>query len=147
MKYAQHELVLAPEPPVAPGDLRPDRAGEQDEAPEDHALVHADVALEVGVRVALPEVAKRLPRAADEAGVRGERDRDVEVEDPLREALVGVVRRDEEDERERRRHEGEGGGGERRQRDPGHGSIVPRSRYSVTTYSNAAQQTSAKRRS
>ena len=111
----EHELVLAPEPPVPPRDLRPDRAGDQHERAEDHALVNADVALEVGVRVALPEMDERLPRAEPEAEVRRERDRDVEVEDALREALVGVGRRDEEDERERRRDEDERGRGERGQ--------------------------------
>ena len=89
----------------------------QHERPEDQPLVDADVARQVGARVALPQVPQRLPRAADEACVRGERDRDVEVEDPLREALVGVVRRDEEDERECRRDEHERAHRERGQGD------------------------------
>jgi hypothetical protein len=59
--------------------------------------VDGDVALEVGVRVAPPQVEERLPRPEPEAKVRRQRDRDVEVEDALGEALVGVVRRDEED--------------------------------------------------
>ena len=50
--------------------------------------------------------AERLPRSEPEAGVCGQRDRDVDVEDLLREPLIGVLRRDEEDE----------GDGERRER-------------------------------
>src|SRR5437868_13759610 len=65
----QHELVLAPDPPVPPRDLGPDRAGEQDHGAEDDPLVDTDVALEVGARVALPKVTQRLPRAAPEARI------------------------------------------------------------------------------
>ena len=97
----QHELVLAPRPPHAPRRARPDRAGQQRQRAEDHALVDRDVALEVGALVALPEHAQRLPGAPAEAGVGGQGDRHVEVEDPLREALVGVGRGVEEDQRDR----------------------------------------------
>src|SRR5689334_1895058 len=86
----EDELVLAPEPPVPPRDTRPDRAREEDEGAEDDPLVDGDVALEVRIRIALPEMPERLPGPGPEAGIGGERDRDVEVEDPLREALVGV---------------------------------------------------------
>jgi hypothetical protein len=51
-----------------------------------------------------------------EAEIGREGDRDVEVEDPLREALVGVGRRDEEDQRQRSGHEDERRRGERGQR-------------------------------
>ena len=98
----QHELVLAPRPPHAPRRTRPDRAGDERQRAEDDALVDRDVALEVGALVARAQIAQRLPRAPAEARVRRERDRHVEVEDPLREALVGVGRRVEEDERDRR---------------------------------------------
>jgi len=70
--------------------------------------VDGDVALEIGSRLALPEVEEGLPCAPAEACVRGQRDRDVEVEDLLGEALVGVEWRKEEDERDRTRHEPEG---------------------------------------
>src|SRR5207302_3621445 len=121
---------------------RPDGARDEHERPEDQALVHGDVALEIGERVTLPEMHERLPGASGETGVCRERDRDVEVEDALREALVGVVRRDEEDERKSERHEHEGRRRQRRQRNavlPGH-----RFHYSVTTYSKDAQQRTAK---
>ena len=92
----EHELVLAPRPPDAPRGLRPDRAGDERQRAEDHALVDRDVALEVGALVARAQVPKRLPRPPAEARVRRQRDRHVEVEDALREALVGVGRRVEE---------------------------------------------------
>src|SRR5581483_6291103 len=82
----EHELVLAPQPPMTPRDPGPDRAGQEDERPEDETLVDADVALEVGALVPLREMPERLPRAAREARVRRDRDRDVEVEASLREA-------------------------------------------------------------
>src|SRR5205823_14115982 len=99
-----------------------------------------DVALEVGALVALPEHAQRLPCPPAEARVRGERDRDVEVEDPLREALIGIGRRVEEDERDRRcqQHNGQ----PRAHRD----TVLPHARHgsSAMTYSNVAQASSAK---
>src|SRR5207248_10873193 len=52
----EDELVGAPDPPVAPGDLGPDRTGYQGQGPEDHALVDGDVAFEVGSVTPLPEV-------------------------------------------------------------------------------------------
>ena len=111
----EHELVLAPEPPVAPRDLRPDRARQERERAEDDAEVNRHVALEVGAGPPLPEMEEGLPAAPAEADVGGQRDRDVEVEDSLREALIGVVGDDEEDERDARGHERERCGGERRQ--------------------------------
>jgi hypothetical protein len=92
--------------------------------------VDGDVALEVGVRLALPEMDERLPGAEAEAEVGGERDRDVEVEDALGEALVGVGRRDEEDEDERERHEHECGRREPRQRYPVRATHSPKCRRS-----------------
>ena len=71
-----------------------------------------DVALEVGFLRPLPEVEQRLPGAPGEAGVGRQGNRDVEVEDALREALVGIGRRVEEDQRDRRRHQGDGRPGE-----------------------------------
>jgi hypothetical protein len=69
-----------------------------------------DVALEVVALVAAPEEQKCLDRAESEAEVRRQCDRDVDVEDPLRDALVGVLGRDDEREDER---EANGGGSER----------------------------------
>src|SRR6188472_3553001 len=66
------------------------------------------IALEVGAGCPLPEVEKRLGGAPREAGVSGQRNRDVDVEDLLREPLVGIDRRVEEHQRERRRHEDDG---------------------------------------
>src|SRR5438046_1655075 len=63
----QDKLVLAPDPPAPPGDLRPDRARNEHHRPEDQALVDADIACEAGARIALPEVPERLPRTASEA--------------------------------------------------------------------------------
>src|SRR5262249_47664413 len=60
----EHELVLAPEPPVSPRDLGPDRTGQEHERPEDQPLVDADVALEIGARIALPKMPQRLPGTA-----------------------------------------------------------------------------------
>src|SRR6202008_4219425 len=121
------------------------RAGEQHKGPEDDALVDAHVAREGGARIALPEVAERLPGAAGEARVRRDPDRDVEVEDPLREALVRVVRRDEEDERERRRDKdergdrehGKGDAGEATPRPDGRSRWVTRRRHTRTTPSRS----------
>src|SRR5204863_507154 len=81
----EDELALAPQPPVAPRDLRPQRTGEQCQHAEDDALVDGDVAFEVGSGLAFPKVAEGLPRPPAEEGVGGQRDRDVYVEDPLRE--------------------------------------------------------------
>ena len=61
------------------------------------------------------QVERGADRGVGEAGVRRQRDRHVEVEDPLREALVGVVGHPPEDERDRdrdqdgRREDREGG--------------------------------------
>src|SRR5207302_9375554 len=114
----ENELVLAPQPPVTPRDLCPDRAGDEDEDAEDDALMDRDVTLEVGVWIALPEVNERLPGAGCEAGICRERDRDAEVEDPLRKPLVEVVGDDEEHEHERSGDERERDSGERRERYP-----------------------------
>ena len=103
-----------PFPPVAPAVARPDRPRHQRERAEDDALVNRDIALEVGVLVALPEHAQRLPAAPGEAGVRGESDADVEVEDLLVQP-VRVHGRVEEDQRDRGGDQGEGERGERGQ--------------------------------
>ena len=60
---------------------------------------------------------ERLPSAPGEARVRGQRDWDVDVEDLLREALVGIDGRVEEDQRERGAHQDDGRGRERGERD------------------------------
>src|SRR5436190_7165885 len=111
----EHELALAPEPPVAPGDLRPKRPRQQRERAEDDALVDGDVALQISAGLALPEVAECLPGAPGEKGVGRQRDRHVNVEDPLRKALVGVGRHVEEDQSDSRRNQHPGESGKRRQ--------------------------------
>src|SRR5262249_48923562 len=89
--------------------------------------------------VARSQVAQRLPGAPAEACVRGQGDRHVEVENALREALIGVGRRVEEDQRQR------GAEDSRRQGRQLHGGIVVGSRQvSATTYSNVAQLSTAK---
>src|SRR5207302_3769776 len=93
----EHELVRAPDPPVSPPVTRPDRACDEHEHTEDHALMDRNVALEVCARLALPEMDERLPCAPPEPCIRGQRDRNVEVEDLLVEA-VGVERRPEKDQ-------------------------------------------------
>jgi hypothetical protein len=62
--------------------------------------VDRDVGLQVELPVARPQVADAVDPAGDEAAERHERERHVQVEDLLDEALVGVVGRVEEDERE-----------------------------------------------
>src|ERR1700730_4230807 len=110
-----------------------------------------DVALEVGVRVALPEMDEPFPRAKPECEIGGERNRNVEVEDLLREAEKRGVGRNKEGEHERRHHEHERGRGERGQRyamRPSHRPQFCRfGPHSVTTYSKQAQQMSANIRS
>src|SRR4051794_33277929 len=88
----EHELVLAPRPPDSPRDARPDRAGEQRERAEDRPDVDGDGALDVVALDAGGEQSQGLPPCDCEAPVRRERDRHVQVEDPLAEALIGVVR-------------------------------------------------------
>jgi hypothetical protein len=73
-----------------------------------------DVALEVGALFPLPQMTQRLPTAPAEAGVRGERDRDVEVEDLLIQPVL-VERGVEEDQRDRGGHQHERERRERRQ--------------------------------
>jgi hypothetical protein len=63
--------------------------------------------IEVVALVAPPEQEQRLQGAEPEAEVGREGDRHVDVEDPLRDALVGVFRRDDERKDERKTH-GEG---------------------------------------
>src|SRR5581483_8041464 len=142
----EDELVLVPGPPHAPRDLRPDRAGGERQRSEDHTLVDGDVALEVRPLVLRPQVPECLPGAPPEGRVRRQRERDVEVEDALRQALVGVGRRVEERERG---PEPEEARAERRERGQGrrsHGGIVvpARRQASATTYSKAAQLSSPK---
>ena len=73
------------------------------------------VALEIAALAADPEEPQRLPGAEPEAEVGGEGDRNVEVEDPLRDALVRVLGRDEQ--REQDRDAEQAGGGEREDRE------------------------------
>ncbi len=65
--------------------------------------VDGRVALEVVALLARPEQAQRLPRAPAEAGVRGQRDRDVDEEDPLARRPVRVLGRPERTRAPRRR--------------------------------------------
>ena len=71
------------------------------------------VALEVISLFAQPEQAQGLPRAKPERRVGSQCDRDVELEDLLRDALVGIFGSDEEDHRDRARHQRDGTEGER----------------------------------
>ncbi len=115
------------------------------------------VRLEVVAVATLPQKAERLPGAEAEAGVRGERDRDVEVEDLLRDALVGVLGDEDEDEDDREEPgEDHGAPDHRRARVRGDDAggrgtsaeeAVPMDIYSVTTYSNVAHDSIAKMRS
>ena len=91
---------LVPDPPLPPRRLRPDRAGDQHRDAEDDRRVDRDVGAGVVDRVAAAEVADRVDAADDEAAEGDDRERHVQVEDLLDEALVGLVRRVEEDERE-----------------------------------------------
>ena len=72
-----------------------------------------DVAREICTRLAAPEVEERFPRAPAEHDIGGQCDRDVEVEDLLREPLVRVLGRVVRDQRDRRDHQAES---ERRRR-------------------------------
>src|SRR5438034_340960 len=96
----EDELILVPFPPVSPAVTGPDRTGEERERAEDHALMDCDVAFQVGVVVPLPEYEESLPPAPREAGVGGQGDADVKVEDLLVEPVL-VERRVEEDEGDR----------------------------------------------
>ena len=95
---------LPPLPPDSPGALRPDRAGEQDACPEDHRDVDRDVRAGVVLGVAGPQVADRVNRGDDEAEQRDGRERHVQIEDLLDEALVGVLGRVEEGQAVARAH-------------------------------------------
>jgi hypothetical protein len=77
--------------------------------------VDPGVALEIAPVAADPQEPQRLPRAEPEAEVRGEGDRNVEVEDPLRDALVGVFGRHEQ--RKQDRDTEQAGGGKREDRE------------------------------
>ena len=103
------ERRLLPHPPLAPGGARPDRAGEQSSGAEDDSHVDRDVGANVVDRVAGAQVADRVEGRDDEADQRADRDRHVDVEDLLDEALVRVVWRVEEDHRERRAENDDGG--------------------------------------
>src|SRR6185503_17645733 len=111
------ELVRAPGPPDPPRGSRPDRAGDQRQRAEDDALVDRRVALEVGAGGARAQMRQGLPGAPTEARVRGQRNRDVDVEDLLGQSLVGVQRGVEEDQRDRAAEHDDGAPGERGQRD------------------------------
>src|SRR3954453_9317349 len=101
---------------MTPRDPGPNRTGQKGQRAEDDALVDRRVALQIRAWRSLPEVQERLAGAPGEARVRRERERHVDVEDLLREALVGVDRRVEEDEHQRRPHEQDGRARERGQR-------------------------------
>ena len=58
----------------------------------------------VPLGLARAQVHDRQHARRDEAAQRHDRQGDVDVEDLLQEALVGIERRVEEDQRERRRH-------------------------------------------
>src|SRR6266581_5293599 len=105
----ENELVFVPFPPMPPAVAGPDRACHERQRTEDHTLVNRDVTLEVRFLVSLPEHAQGLPAAPREAGVCGEGDADVEVEDLLVQS-VRVHRCVEEDQRDRG---GDQGAGER----------------------------------
>ena len=81
--------------------MGPDRTGQQHERAEDDPDVDADVRAQVVGLVTAQQVARREERADAEEEVRRQRHGHVDVEDPLREPLVGVVRNPVEDERER----------------------------------------------
>ena len=81
--------------------------------------MHSRVALQVVALIALPEQAERLPGGPEERRVRGQRDRDVDVEDLLADALVGVLGRPEDRERKARDQESR-----RCQREEG-GAVIP----------------------
>ena len=91
---------LVPHPPVTPGGLGPDHPGGERGQAEDDREVDRDVGLQVELAVARAQVADAVHAAGDETAERDQRERDVQVEDLLDEALVGVVGRVEEDERE-----------------------------------------------
>src|SRR5438132_74709 len=84
--------------------VRPDRPREGRQRAEDRSLVDRDVALQVELLVAAPEHEQALPGAETEAEVGRERNRDVDVEDPLRDPLIGVFRSDEEGQHDRETH-------------------------------------------
>ena len=106
----RHEGGLVPDPPVTPRGPRPDRAGDEDADPEDERQVDRDVRAQVPDRSAGAQVLDGEHAAGHEPAQRGDRHRDVDVEDLLDEALVGVVGRVEEHEREGARERHDGGG-------------------------------------
>ena len=75
---------------MAPRRLRPDRAGEQHADAEDQRHVDGDVGAQVPLAVAACAGAGWRRSAGDQAAQRHDRQRHVEVEDLLDEALVGV---------------------------------------------------------
>ena len=91
---------LVPHPPVAPGRLGPDRAGDQAADAEDQRHVDRHVGAHVPAAVAGAQVADGQHAAEDEPAQRDDRQRHVDVEDLLHEALVGVQRRVEEHQRQ-----------------------------------------------
>ena len=76
----------------------------QRERAEDRPLMDRDVALEVVPLLSAPEEPQRLEGPEPEAEVRRQRDRHVDVEDPLRDPLVRILRRHDESEDERETH-------------------------------------------
>ena len=67
--------------------------------------MNGDVALEVVPLVTPPEEEQRLPGTEAEAEVRSKCDRDVDVEDPLLDALVRILGGDEESEDDGESHQ------------------------------------------
>jgi hypothetical protein len=95
------ERRLAPDPPVPPGRLGPDRAGDQCADPEDERHVNGNVGAHIPAPIARAQVPDRHHAAEDEPAQRHDGQRYVDVEDLLHEALVGVERGIEEHQRER----------------------------------------------
>jgi hypothetical protein len=107
------QLLVAPVPPDAPRDLRPDRARDQHERAEDHALVDRDVGAQVVHRIPAHEVASRIERADQEEQVGRQRDRHVQVEDALP-VTLGAIARDPQRDQQRGEDEEAPGGEHRR---------------------------------
>jgi hypothetical protein len=77
--------------------------------PEDQGHVDRHVGAHVPPAIASSQVPDGEQAAEDEPAQRDDRERNVDVEDLLHEALVGVQRRVEEDQRERHADRRDGG--------------------------------------
>ena len=71
---------------------------------ESYVAVHQGTIFGALTLVTLPEMEKRLERPEPEAEVGRQRNRHVDVEDPLRDSLVRILRRNDEGEDERETH-------------------------------------------